>query len=104
MQRHWLLGLWPLAIACSAAAHTHDHSQHQPALPAAQAGARTTAPQQAPGRPPEVKQAQPVPALEGYRPFVDAQPVDWRAANEQVRAVGGHAGAMKEGATKEGAK
>lgn len=31
-------------------------------------------------------------AFEGYRPFVDQEWRDWREANEEVRAAGGHAG------------
>lgn len=31
-------------------------------------------------------------ALEGYRPFADPEPRDWRKANEDVGAAGGHAG------------
>jgi hypothetical protein len=31
-------------------------------------------------------------AFEGYRPFVDPEPYDWRKANEEVGATGGHAG------------
>jgi hypothetical protein len=31
-------------------------------------------------------------AFEGYRPFADQEPGDWRKANEQAGAGGGHAG------------
>jgi len=31
-------------------------------------------------------------ALEGYRPFTEAELRDWRKANEEVGAAGGHAG------------
>ncbi len=31
-------------------------------------------------------------ALEGYRPFVEQERRDWREANEEVGAAGGHAG------------
>jgi hypothetical protein len=31
-------------------------------------------------------------ALKGYRPFVEQEGRDWRQANEQVGAAGGHAG------------
>ncbi len=31
-------------------------------------------------------------ALEGYRPYADSDLRDWRAANEEVGAAGGHAG------------
>ena len=31
-------------------------------------------------------------AFEGYRPFADEEPQDWRKANEDVGAAGGHAG------------
>lgn len=31
-------------------------------------------------------------AFEGYRPFADAQVQDWRKANEQAGALGGHKG------------
>lgn len=31
-------------------------------------------------------------AFEGYRRFADQDPVDWRKANEEVGAAGGHAG------------
>jgi hypothetical protein len=31
-------------------------------------------------------------AFEGYRPFVEQERRDWREANEEVGAVGGHAG------------
>ena len=31
-------------------------------------------------------------ALEGYRPYAEAEPRDWRSANEEVGAAGGHAG------------
>lgn len=34
-------------------------------------------------------------AFEGYRSFDDAPVGDWRALNEEVTRVGGHAGAMK---------
>lgn len=34
-------------------------------------------------------------ALEGYRPYADAQPRDWRSANEEVGAGGGHAGHVR---------
>jgi hypothetical protein len=31
-------------------------------------------------------------AFEGYRPFVDQETRDWRKANEEVGAAGGHMG------------
>ena len=31
-------------------------------------------------------------AFEGYRPFVDQELSDWRKANDEVGAAGGHAG------------
>jgi hypothetical protein len=31
-------------------------------------------------------------AFEGYRPFSDQEAADWRKANEEVGAAGGHAG------------
>ena len=31
-------------------------------------------------------------AFEGYRPFADQEMRDWRKANEEVGAAGGHAG------------
>jgi hypothetical protein len=31
-------------------------------------------------------------AFEGYRPFTDQEAADWRKANEEVGAAGGHAG------------
>ena len=31
-------------------------------------------------------------ALEGYRPFAEQDLADWRKANEEVAAAGGHAG------------
>jgi hypothetical protein len=31
-------------------------------------------------------------AFEGYRPFAEQEPRDWRNANEEVRTAGGHAG------------
>ena len=31
-------------------------------------------------------------AFEGYRPFTDAEARDWRKANEQTGALGGHKG------------
>jgi hypothetical protein len=31
-------------------------------------------------------------ALEGYRPYADADLRDWRRSNEEVGAAGGHAG------------
>jgi hypothetical protein len=31
-------------------------------------------------------------AFEGYRPFADQELADWRRANEEVGAAGGHAG------------
>lgn len=31
-------------------------------------------------------------AFEGYRPFAEQEPRDWRRANEEVREAGGHAG------------
>lgn len=31
-------------------------------------------------------------AFEGYRPFVEQEQRDWREANEEVGAAGGHAG------------
>jgi hypothetical protein len=31
-------------------------------------------------------------AFEGYRPFLDQEMGDWRKANEEVGAAGGHAG------------
>ena len=31
-------------------------------------------------------------AFEGYRPFTDQEATDWRRANEDVGAAGGHAG------------
>lgn len=31
-------------------------------------------------------------AFDGYQPFGESEPVDWRRANEQVGAAGGHAG------------
>lgn len=31
-------------------------------------------------------------AFEGYRPFVEQERRDWREANEEVGAAGGHAG------------
>ena len=31
-------------------------------------------------------------AFEGYRPFTDQEAADWRRANEEVGAAGGHAG------------
>lgn len=31
-------------------------------------------------------------AFEGYRAFAQTQPADWRKANEEVGAAGGHAG------------
>jgi hypothetical protein len=31
-------------------------------------------------------------AFEGYRPFVDQEKRDWREANDEVGAAGGHAG------------
>ncbi len=31
-------------------------------------------------------------AFEGYRPFADQDLADWRRANEEVGAAGGHAG------------
>jgi hypothetical protein len=30
-------------------------------------------------------------AFEGYRPFADSEPRDWRKSNEEVGAAGGHA-------------
>jgi hypothetical protein len=29
-------------------------------------------------------------ALEGYRPYVEPEPRDWRKSNEEVGAAGGH--------------
>jgi hypothetical protein len=31
-------------------------------------------------------------AFEGYRPFADLELQDWRKANEEVKAAGGHGG------------
>ena len=31
-------------------------------------------------------------AFEGYRPYADQEPADWRKANEEAGAGGGHAG------------
>jgi hypothetical protein len=31
-------------------------------------------------------------AFEGYRPFAEAEPRDWRKSNEDVGKAGGHAG------------
>jgi len=31
-------------------------------------------------------------AFEGYRPYADPEPRDWRKSNEEVGAAGGHAG------------
>jgi hypothetical protein len=31
-------------------------------------------------------------AFEGYRPFAEQEMLDWRKANEEVGAAGGHAG------------
>lgn len=31
-------------------------------------------------------------AFEGYRPFAEQESIDWRKANEEVAAAGGHAG------------
>ena len=31
-------------------------------------------------------------ALEGYRPYAEPEPRDWRKSNEEVGAAGGHAG------------
>lgn len=33
-------------------------------------------------------------AFEGYRPFADQQVQDWRKANEEVGAAGGHKGQL----------
>jgi hypothetical protein len=37
-------------------------------------------------------------AFEGYRPATEEPIADWRALNEEVAAVGGHAGIMRGGA------
>ena len=44
-------------------------------------------------------------AFTDYRPFdADAPAKDWREANEEVRAAGGHAGLMSHGKAKEGGR
>jgi hypothetical protein len=44
----------------------------------------------------------PAPATEsayaGYRGFRDEPPADWRAVNDEVRGLGGHAGHIRDGA------
>lgn len=39
-------------------------------------------------------------AFEGYRAFADQELADWRRANEEVGAAGGHAGHKPGGARK----
>ena len=42
-------------------------------------------------------QAQPYrSAFEEFKPFSETRDADWRAANERVRATGGHSGALAE--------
>lgn len=36
-------------------------------------------------------------ALQDYRPFAEQETADWRKANEEVGAAGGHAGMFKPG-------
>jgi hypothetical protein len=38
-------------------------------------------------------------AFQDYRPFKDQPPASWRAVNDEVARVGGHAGALKGGAS-----
>lgn len=35
-------------------------------------------------------------AFEEFKPFSETRDADWRAANERVRATGGHGGALAE--------
>ena len=35
--------------------------------------------------------------FDDYRPFAEQEPGDWRKANEEVGAAGGHAGHAKQG-------
>ena len=43
-------------------------------------------------------------AFEGYRPFAERERRDWREANEQVGAAGGHAGRPGQGAGEQTSK
>jgi len=69
----------PLLIAGSAAAQTAAHVNSPSPL---DAGVKVPAT--------EFRSA-----FEGYKPFAEQAPVDWRKANDEVGRVGGHAGLHK---------
>jgi hypothetical protein len=78
------------AFAATAATAQHSHTHPTPA----------PAPAAADEKPADNRAAAPTPlltpAFRGYRAFnPDEPPKDWRAANEEVRAAGGHIGLMK---------
>ena len=81
-----LCALWAATLAMPAAAQHQHHTP--PAAPPAAAAVARPAP------------AKPQGALAGYRAFDAAEPLkDWRLANEEVRAAGGHAGLLKQQST-----
>jgi hypothetical protein len=43
-------------------------------------------------------------AFEGFRPFVEQERRDWREANEEVGAAGGHAGLRRQGTAEQSSK
>lgn len=64
-----------LALAAASAAAAQDAARPDPTDPAAKV-------------PPAAYRS----AFEGYRPYADPQLRDWRTANDEVGAAGGHAG------------
>ena len=83
--KHWAACT---AFLCASAAWAQGaHPHHQPAPVASQAA---KAPSQAQDR------AAHQSAFADYKPFsAEVQPKDWRQANEEVLAVGGHVGLLK---------
>jgi hypothetical protein len=76
----------------------HTHAPAATAKEAAPAPMRNEAPPAAPGAGKGTAQKAYRSPFAGYRPFDPNEPAkDWREANEEVRAVGGHAGAISTG-------
>ena len=89
MKRYvWVLGVCALVAPLVHAQHG-SHAGHEPRK------ASPAKPASAPAAAGGTFQS----AFKGYRPFNAEEPLkDWRAANEEVRAAGGHVGLMKAAA------
>ncbi len=78
------------ALSAVAAAAQPEHTQHQAGSPSRDGTLEE--------RIERIVPALPGSAFVGYRAFTPDEPLkDWRTANEEVRATGGHTGMMKGG-------